>query len=160
MDAITVKNVKLKWAFLAEPNTKGEYASNKYQVDILVPSATAKEITAKISKRQKFKKDEETGLYSLSVKSSKKPMVMDAHKHLMSDDDIRKIGNGSEGHVKINFFEVRKEVFAGLNAVMVTKLVEYVTDPFEDVEVEDEDVAEDSAKSDEAPFDDDIDDII
>ena len=34
MQEIVLKNVKLRWPFLAKKNEGGEYASGKYQVDV------------------------------------------------------------------------------------------------------------------------------
>ena len=33
---VILKNVKLRWAYLDKPQTTGEFASNKYQVDVVL----------------------------------------------------------------------------------------------------------------------------
>ena len=35
LKAVTLKDVELRWAHLAEPSTKGEFASNKYEVQVM-----------------------------------------------------------------------------------------------------------------------------
>ena len=39
---IILKNVKLRWAYLDKPQTNGEFASNKYQVDVVLDEASKK----------------------------------------------------------------------------------------------------------------------
>ena len=52
---IILKNVKLRWAYLDKPQTQGEYASNKYQVDVVLDDVAKKAIEGIKSNRQKIK---------------------------------------------------------------------------------------------------------
>lgn len=138
LKSLTLKNVTLKWPFLAEPQTRGEYASNKYQVDVLVSKEDAEAMKELANPRQKFKKVDD--LYSITLKSSKKPRVIGAKKQILSDEELKKIGNGTIAHVKVNQYKGYKDqVFLGLKAIMVTNFHEYTGgDDFEDIEVEDD----------------------
>ena len=140
-------SANLVWAYLKEPNTKGEYASNKYQVTLEIDKATAVMLKKRINVKQKIK--EENGKYFITVKSTNKPIVKLANKTTASDEVLGKIGNGTSAIVKINFYSPKgkKEVFAGLNAILLKKIVEYNNDPFADIEAEEVEEVE------EAPFD-------
>ena len=153
LNSIVLKNVELKWPYLESPQTRGEYASNKYQVDVIMSADQAKAVKELINPRQQIKKTDD-GRYQITLKSSKKPKVTDKNKSVMSDDDIKAIGNGTVAHVKANQYKGFKEqVFLGLRAVMVTDFKKYDGgDDFEDIEVASDDDA--------APFDTDDDDII
>lgn len=122
------------WAYLAKPNTSGEFPSNKYQVTLAVDKATAVILKKKINPKQKIK--EVDGKYHIQLKSMLKPIVKLANKTDAPLEVVEKIGNGTTAIVKINFYTVKKEVYAGLNAVLLKKIVEYNNDPFSDVEVE------------------------
>mgnify|MGYP003549859286 CR=1 FL=1 len=55
LKAVTLKNVELKWPFLAEPQTRGEFASNKYQVDVVISKEDAKIVNELKNSRQQLK---------------------------------------------------------------------------------------------------------
>ena len=153
LNSIVLKDVELKWAFLESPQTRGEYASNKYQVDVIMSADQAKAVKELINPRQQLKKAED-GKYQITLKSSKKPKVTDKNKCVMSDDDVKVIGNGSVAHVKANQYKgFKDQIFLGLKAVMVTDFKKYDGgDDFEEIDA----VGDDDA----APFDTDDDDII
>jgi hypothetical protein len=152
MKTITLKGVELRWAFLAEPSTRGEFASNKYQVDVVMDKEQAKLVKELKNARQSLK-DLGDGKFSITLKSSRKPKVVNAKKVVMSDDDVKSIANGTTAIVKANQYTGFKgAIFLGLGAVMVTNLVQYSgADDFADIDVD----ADDSA-----PFDTDDDELI
>ena len=154
LKSVTLKNVEVRWAFLAEPQTKGEYASNKYQLDVVFDKTYLDTINKLKNSRQQVK-DLGDGKYSIAVKSSVQPPVMDTKKVRYSSEDMKKIGNGTIAHVKVGQYSGFKgQTFLGLQAVMVVELHEYSgADPFADIDVE---VSDD----DSAPFDTDDDDLI
>ena len=41
LQSITIKDVELRWPHLAEPSTKGEFASNKYEVFVVMDKKNA-----------------------------------------------------------------------------------------------------------------------
>ena len=90
-------------------------------------------------------KELDDGLYGITLKSSKKPRVMNKRKEYLSDDEVKSIGNGTRAIVKANqYVGFKSKVFLGLNAVMVTDLHEYMgADPFADIEAEADDSATD-----------------
>ncbi len=153
LNSIVLKDVELKWAFLESPQTRGEYASNKYQVDVIMSADQAKAVKELINPDRKPKKADD-GKYQITLKSSKKPKVTDKNKCVMSDDDVKVIGNGSIAHVKANQYKgFKDQIFLGLKAVMITDFKKYDGgDDFEDIDVAGDDDA--------APFDTDDDDII
>lgn len=145
---IILKNVKLRWAYLDRPNTQGEFASNKYQVDVVLDPASKKAVEGLKSNRQKFK--EKDGETIITLKSSVKPhvYVMDnGIKRLMSDEEMKKIGNDTVAHVKVNQYNTPKfGAFAGLGAIKVIELKQYTGD---DDFGDDDDVPFDVASDDE-----------
>lgn len=151
LKTITLKGVELRWACLAEPSTRGEFASNKYQVDVVMNKDDAKLVKELKNSRQVIK-DLGDGLFSITLKSTRKPKVVDAKKIVMSDEAVKGIGNGTKAIVKANQYKGYKDaIFLGLSAVMVTDYQQYQGgDDFADIDVE----ADDSA-----PFDTD-DDLI
>ena len=145
METVLLKNVVIKWPFLAKKNDKGEYASNKYQVDIVLNKDDEKLLEGIINKRQKIK--ERDGERVITLKSSVKPRVYNADKVLMTDDELTKVGNGSIAHVKITKYNTKKfGEFAGLGSIKVLSVKEYVGD---DDFGDDDDVSEESFDSDE-----------
>lgn len=138
--SVLLKDVELRWAFLAEPQTKGEFASNKYQVDVVFGKDLAKVVKELKNARQTIK-DLGDGLYSITLKSNRKPQVVDKKKHVLSDEDLKSIGNGTKAIVKASQYKGYKDAtFLGLAAVMVTDLVEYTgADAFAEIEVDDSD---------------------
>ena len=66
---------------------------------------------------------------------------MNKRKELLSDDELKAIGNGTRAIVKANqYVGFKGKVFLGLNAVMITELHEYSGgDPFSDIKVDADD---------------------
>ena len=122
---VVLKNVELNWAFLAEPSTKGEYASGKYQVDIVFDEEQKKTLeTLQFSPKQKIK-DAGDGKYTITLKSTIKPRVLDNDLLPMPDEKVGKIGNGSTANVKIVAYETRGAIFLGLSDIRIKTFVEY-----------------------------------
>ena len=144
MKETVLKNVKIRWPFLSKPNTEGEFASNKYQLDIILEGDNRKIMEGLINKKQKIK--ERDGVASITLKSSVKPRVYDSAKALMSDEDLAKVGNDSVAHVKVTSYSSKFGDYAGLGSVKVIKVKEYLGDA---------DFGDDDDDSDAAPFDDD-----
>lgn len=137
LQSITLKNVELRWAHLAEPSTKGEYASNKYEVFVVMDKDTAKAVKEFKNPSQDIKELED-GLYGLTLKTSVKPIVMNRSKEKLSDGAIKGIGNGTKAIVKANqYVGFKGKIYLGLQAVMVTDYKEYVSDPFDDIDIDD-----------------------
>ena len=140
LQSITIKDVELRWPHLAEPSTKGEFASNKYEVFVVMNKKNA-DAVSKLKASNQDIKELDDGLYGITLKSSKKPKVMNKRKELLSDDELKAIGNGTRAIVKANqYVGFKNKVFLGLNAIMVTELHEYAGgDPFSDIEVDADD---------------------
>lgn len=137
LQSITLKNVELRWAHLAEPSTKGEYASNKYEVFVVMDKDTAKAVKELKNPSQDIKELED-GLYGLTLKTSVKPTVMNRRKEKLSDEAVKGIGNGTKAIVKANqYVGFKGKIYLGLQAVMVTDYKEYVSDPFDDIDIDD-----------------------
>lgn len=153
LKAVTLKNVELKWPYLAEPQTRGEFASNKYQVDVVISKEDAKLVKDLKNSRQQLK--EVDGKYVITLKSSKKPTVVDTRKVPLSVDELKTVGNGTIAHVKATQYKGFKEqIFLGLKAVMITELHQYTGgDDFADIEADDD-------GDNTAPFSSDDDDLI
>lgn len=126
MADIVLKNVKLQWPSLDKVNDRGEFASHKYQVDIILEGDSLKTVEDNKSKKQKIK--ERDGVKSITVKSSVKPHVYDKSKRLLSDEEIQKIGNGTVAHVKLNKYTTKFGDFIGLGSVKVLDIKEYMGD--------------------------------
>lgn len=142
LQSITLKNVELRWAHLSQPSTKGEYASNKYEVMVVMDKDNAK-LVKELKNASQDLKEFEDGMYGITLKSSKKPRVVNKAKKVMSDDEVASIGNGTKAIVKVNqYIGFKSKVFLGLQAVMITDLKEYAgEDPFADIEALDDDDA-------------------
>ena len=156
---VVLKNVELQWPYLGKPQTKGEYASNKYQTDIVFDKA-AKEALESIphSNKQKIKELDD-GRFSLTLKTSSEPFVVDNKKMRLSSEDCDKIGNGSIANVKVISYEARGSNFYGLGAIRIVDLKEYVAglnDLFDDDE---EESSQESKKDSKDDLDDDLDDL-
>jgi hypothetical protein len=127
---VILKNVKLRWAYLDKPQTNGEYASNKYQVDVVLDDAAKKAVEGMKSNRQKFK--EKDGDTLITLKSSVKPhvyVVDKGIKRLMTDDELKSVGNDTVAHVKVNQYNTQKYgMFAGLGAIKIVELKQYTGD--------------------------------
>lgn len=152
LNAVLLKDVELKWAFLAEPQTRGEYASNKYQVDVVMTKEQAQQVNKLKNPRQNIK--EVDGKYSITLKSSRQPSVVGKDKIALTKDELKTIGNGTKAIVKATQYKgFKDQIFLGLKAIMVTDLNKYTgADDFADVEA----VADDSS----VPFDTNDDDLI
>lgn len=138
LQSVTLKDVELRWAHLAQPSTKGEYASGKYEVMVVMSKDNAK-LVKELKNASQDLKELEDDLYGITLKSSVKPRVMNKRKQILSDDEVASIGNGTKAIIKANqYVGYKNKVFLGLQAVMVTDLKEYVgEDPFADIEVTD-----------------------
>lgn len=126
MENIVVKNVKLKWAHLAEPNTQGDYASGKYEVSVVLPADKAEELRGKINSRQKIKTDKDGDL-TITLKSSVKPLVVGPNGVAYTTEQLQKIGNGTIANVRINLYPARGMTFAGIGAIKVKELKEFIS---------------------------------
>ena len=126
MDNIVVKNVKLKWAHLAEPNTQGDYASGKYEVSVVLTAEQAEQIRGAINARQKIKTDKDGDL-TITLKSSVKPLVCDKAGMVYSADMLKKLGNGTTANVRINLYQARGMTFAGIGAIKVKEFKEHIS---------------------------------
>lgn len=143
LQSITLKNVELRWAHLSEPSTKGEYASNKYEVFVVMDKDTAKAVKELKNPSQDIKELED-GLYGLTLKTSVKPTVMNRSKEKLSDEAVKGIGNGTKAIVKANqYVGFKGKIYLGLQAVMITDYKEYVSDPFDDIDIDDTTTADD-----------------
>ena len=144
LQSITLKDVELRWAHLAEPSTKGEFASNKYEVLVVMDKKNA-DAVSKLKATNQDLKEFDGGLYGITLKSSKKPKVLNKRKERLTDDELKAIGNGTRAIVKANqYVGFKGKVFLGLNAVMITDLHEYEgADPFADIEVDADDSTSD-----------------
>lgn len=143
LQSITLKNVELRWAHLAEPSTKGEYASNKYEVFVVMDKDTTKAVKELKNPSQDIKELED-GLYGLTLKTSVKPTVMNRSKEKLSDEAVKGIGNGTKAIVKANqYVGFKGKIYLGLQAVMITDYKEYVSDPFDDIDIDDTTTADD-----------------
>lgn len=126
---------------MATPNNKGEFASNKYQVDLVLEGDNLEAVKKIINPRQKIKvKDGES---VITLKSSVKPRVYNKIKAIMSDEDLKKVGNGSIAHVHVTQYDSKKfGMFAGLGSIKIIDVKEFSGDDDfgddEDIFVEDE----------------------
>lgn len=125
-DNVVKLKAELRWAYLAKPNTEGEYATGKYQVDIVIDEQEKRKLKAfagNLSGKQ-ILRAEEDGRFRLTVKTARKPAVVDRYKKPMSDEEVACIGNGTTALVAVNIFEAKNQRFAGLCAVKVLELKE------------------------------------
>lgn len=119
-----ISNVELRWAYLAEPNTTGNFPTNKYQVTLVMDEAQKEIFDSLPHPRQKLK--ERDGKYEITLKSSKKPRVVDVNGIIMSDEDVKSIGNGTIASVRINQYTgYMNQSFVGLSAIKVNDLKRY-----------------------------------
>lgn len=126
MKETVLKNVKLKWPFLAKKNEGGEFASNKYQVDLILEGDNKKIMEGLINKKQKIK--ERDGEFTITLKSSVKPRVYDKAKQIMSDEELAKVGNGSVAHVKVTSYSSKFGDYAGLGSIKIIESKEFLGD--------------------------------
>ena len=60
--------------------------------------------------------------YGITLKSSKKPKVVNKAKVPLTDDELKAIGNGTKAIVKANQYSGFKgKTFLGLQAVMINR---------------------------------------
>lgn len=126
-DTIKLLGVELAWAFLGKVNDKGNYASGKYEVTVIMsPEQAAKFKEAGIADRQKVKpaKDHD-GKYQITLKSKLEPFVYDRTGKPLTTEEKNKIGNGTIANVEATIFEVRGSKFAGINRILIKDLKEY-----------------------------------
>lgn len=142
MQEFVLKNIELYWPYLSKKNEGGEYASNKYQVDLVLNGDDLKKIDEFKNKKQKIK--DKDGKKSITLKSSVKPRVYDRSKVLMSDEDVSKLGNGTVAHVKVTQYSTKFGDYLGLGSIKIIKPKEYSgTDDFgddDDLQETDEDL--------------------
>lgn len=145
MEKIILKNVKLRWAYLGKVQDTGEFASNKYQVDVVFGKSDYDAVN-KLKNKKQIIKDLGNGEYSITLKSAKKPTVLDSHGIRMDDAAANSIGNDSIAHVSAaQYVGFGKQLFLGLSAVKVINLVPYgdTSHDFDGI---------DDSDSEEAPF--------
>ena len=123
MQDFLLKNVELRWPYLAKKNEGGEFASNKYQVDLVLKGDNLKIVEENKNKKQKIK--ERDGVSTITLKSSVKPSVYDRTKAVMSDEDLAKVGNGSVAHVKVTQYTTKFGDYLGLGAIKVIDVKQY-----------------------------------
>lgn len=123
MQETVLKNVELKWPYLAKKNDQGEFASNKYQVDLVLKGDNLKIIEELKNKKQKIK--EKDGESTITLKSSVKPRVYDRTKAVLSDDEVAKIGNGTVAHVKVTQYSSKFGDYLGLGSIKVLDVKQY-----------------------------------
>lgn len=143
MQEFVLKNVELRWPYLHKKNEGGEFASNKYQVDLVLKGDNLKTVEDRKNKKQKIK--ERDGVSTITLKSSVKPRVYDRSKAIMSDEDIAKIGNGTVAHVKVTQYSSKFGDYLGLGSIKILDVKEYSgSDDFgdddDDFKDEDEDL--------------------
>lgn len=123
MQETILKNVELRWPFLTKKNEGGEFASGKYQVDIVLEGDNLKTIEGLKNKKQKIK--ERDGVSTITLKSSVKPRVYNRSKQVMSDDEVMKIGNGTTAHVKVTQYSSKFGDYLGLGSIKILDVKEY-----------------------------------
>lgn len=151
-ETFKVLDVELEWAFLGHKNTKGEYASNKYEVTlIMTPEQAATFKEHGIAERQKVKpaKNHE-GMYQITIKSELEPKVYDKTGKPMSTEEKDTVGNGSKANVEVGTFEVKGAKFAGISRIVVKDLKEYhsADDASDLIDPADADLADDLLQDD------------
>lgn len=123
MQEVILKNVELRWPFLTKKNEGGEFASGKYQVDVVLEGNNLKTIEGLKNKKQKIK--ERDGVSTITLKSSVKPRVYNRSKQVMSDDEVMKIGNGTTAHVKVTQYSSKFGDYLGLGSIKILDVKEY-----------------------------------
>jgi len=141
---------------ITKPDTKGEYADNKYKTELELSSADLEKVRAEIKskmKGMKFKvsqpkmpiKTGKDGIERLIAKSKFLPTIIDARKVKLFDanaartdpDEFKKIGDlwiGGGSRIKIGctLYNYEKGVSLQLNIVQIIELVGSSLDDFSD----------------------------
>lgn len=141
---VTLKGVELRWAYLGEPNNKGEYASGKYQVDVILNEAQKAIVdTLPRSKKQSIVAldGDDAGRYKVTLKSGMEPRVVNADCIRMTPAELKKVGNGTIANLKVVSYSARGQDFIGLGDMRITSLSEYSGNSFEDLMDDDEGAA-------------------
>ncbi len=93
----------LFYSHFREPNTKGEYPSNKYQVDLAINEKTTEELEAR-GIQIKNKGDDKGNFVTL--KANKQPRVFSPEGKQY--EDIPLVGNGSTGIIHVHIYPNRE----------------------------------------------------
>lgn len=131
-EKLVLKNVTIKWPHLDKPNTKGDFASGKYEVTLVLSEDQAVDLKGRISPKQHIKLDKDNAT-TITVKSKLPPRVLNKEGLPMSIEDIQKIGNGSVANVRLALFEVRGSVFAGVDTLLMKDIKEYTANSVADL---------------------------
>ena len=128
------------WSHVHTPNTKGEYPSNKYQMDLSIDKKTKETLVSKgisVNKNDgkdkggiKNRKDDRGDFVTLTSKFA--PAVVDAKKKTISPETL--IGNGSKVNIVAHTYDGKKGTALGLDAVQVTELVTFGNNPLDALE--------------------------
>ena len=120
-----LKDVQLQYACLAKPADTGEYASNKYEVRVVMTKEQAKMLKDfKLARLVSFRQ-EDGDKYSTVLRSNKKPRVVDMSRKDLDQEALEAIGNGTVANVKGQVYQTQKGNFLGLEAVVIKELKEY-----------------------------------
>ncbi len=141
---------------ITKPDTKGEYADNKYKTELELSSADLEKVRAEIKskmKGMKFKvsqpklpiKTGKDGIERLVAKSKFLPTIINAHKVKLFDanvaredpDEFKKvealwIGGGSRIKIGCTLYNYEKGVSLQLNIVQIIELAGSSLDDFSD----------------------------
>lgn len=96
---------KAFYAHLKEPNTKGNYPSNKYQLDLSISEKT-KEKLESLGVQIKNNPDRPEMGNFVRLKANKQPKVLDSSGEIIQD--IPLVGNGSDVIVSVNMYDNRE----------------------------------------------------
>lgn len=152
---VVLKHVEIRWPYLAKPSTEGEYASGKYQVDVIFNEDQKKLLeTLPRSTKQHFK-EEDNGLYKVTLKSTVKPRVLDKDCVAMTDEETAKVGNGTIANLRVVSYEARGQFFLGLGDIRIIDLKEYSGNNVQDL-LDDDEVGNNIAADTDSDDDDDL----
>lgn len=122
------------YSYLKEPNNKGDYASNKYEINLSVSSGVAKKLEdlgVQVKSSLGLPNKEEMQGHFVKVKSKKQPKVINNGEEMT---EIPLVSNGSTGIVTCGTYNNRESNIKqgkggkkclGLAKVVFTNLVEY-----------------------------------
>ena len=159
-----LKNVELKWVSLdpENPDMGFDKATPQWNLQAITRDKAQAEEWKSAGLNPKPDSDDTGLIFRLSVKKlttqkngqPNKPVPV-VGADLMPLEDVAAIGNGSVGNVKVRTFDYdfngRKGVGVRLDAVQVTKLIEYksaksaILEGFEAIDADDTSVDEDDA---------------